>query len=1287
MSGVGHPVRRGYVSRPFVGLPKGPTDPLDGGGVDLNLTQAVASLPAAGSPPLVVGGVHGLGVAYAAVAVSVAHPSRPVLMLTPDEDSADAVARDLRFLLTSRGAAPPGGTPEVLRFPADERGPYAEQSPETSAIMERVAAQFALAVGCPPTFLVASAVAAARRVLPTVVLQRHAVLMVPGQRVDRDGLLRALTRGGYTHAAQVEDVGSCAVRGGIIDIWAPGQNRPVRVDLFGDEVESIRHFDPVTGRTLPGPGLEQWTLGPCREVILDDVTVPSARKALRDLADAHNTPTRQVNQMLADLEAGIPFFGIEGLLPALFPVTRPHLLDAMLNACATPPLLVVEDSIACVHALRQGWDALGAQHDRAVARGRMVFAPADHFADPDETERAMAALSTVHLERFALEEARGRTVDLASRGTQELRSAIVKGLASSRDHGAAAEAGQAHAVPADLLQPLTQKLKDLRAAQISTFVVADSLGGVERLRELLTGHGLGVRVCKALPDILDASALRAFHEPSVHAWLLHGRPHAPARGVELPALGVAFISEEDVFGHRQHRSPRTRAAFKTSLSDLEGGDYVVHVDHGVGIYRGLTRMALRGVEADYLQLEYAGGDKLYLPVTRINLVQRYAGADGGAHPRIDRLGGTAWENTKQRVKKAILAMAGELLTLYAKRELAQGVAMPPPDALYTEFEAEFPFDETPDQAKAISECLADLTRGKPMDRLVCGDVGYGKTEVALRAAMHVALSGKQVAVLAPTTVLAQQHFLTFSERMKNYPVRIEVISSFRAAKEHKGVLQRVKEGQVDILVGTHRLLNADVMFRDLGLLVVDEEHRFGVAHKERLKQMRTNAHVLTLSATPIPRTLQMSFFGVRDLSLIQTPPQDRRAVRTMVTRFSQEEIKEAITRELRRGGQVYFVHNRVQSIHAMRDFLGRLIPEARMGVGHGQMEPRALEDVMMKFIRKDLNLLLCTTIIESGIDIPSANTIIINRADRMGLAQLHQLRGRVGRSDQRAYALLLIPPASTITPQAKKRLEVLQRFADLGAGFQVAQHDLELRGAGELLGKQQHGHVAAVGFEMYADLLAQAVQELKGRAGLLSQRDAPDPEVNLPVRALIPDGYIPDVHERLALYQRLATADGSPAVYDEIGASTDLYGEPPPEVLALAEIMVLKLKLREMRARGLDAAVVAADKKGKTAARPRALDGVAAAATRSLEDGMRVIVTLGEGGALDPQKLLAWIETDPARRRLTPQMKLVWQPTPQELVAAGDDVTALCRRLLNTLLETAMPDQKPKSVLRPHAIH
>jgi transcription-repair coupling factor (superfamily II helicase) len=1208
-------------------------------------------------------------VAYAAAALRRHHPDRLVMVVTPDDDGAESVCRDLRFLCASGGSLRDA---RVVGFPADERGPYAEQSPDAAGIMERVATLFALVSGRPPAFLVASAAAVARRTLPVHALERLTQRLVRKQDTDRDALLRGLHDRGYTGVEHVEDVGTYAVRGSIVDVFAPGERWPVRIDLFGDEVESLRPFDPETQRTLPHGDLETWSFGPAREVVLDDESVSRARSTLRDLADAQDIPTRVVGRMLEDLQAHIPFFGVEGLLPAFHPPGRPTLLGFLASLSSVgDPVLVVEDPTGCAHALRSAADLLQAQHDKARAKRRLALPPSGHHASVDQVEEAFALLSRVDLERVSLEESGRPQVELGSRPTGDLRQAIVTGLKTSvgrdGDTGAAA----------DLLKPVVEKLKTLRAGGVVTLVVAETRGGVERLKELLDGHGLGVRPLKEFPDLFDATALSRWYDPSVHAWVVQGKPCGPARGVEIPHLGVAFIAEADIFGKRAQRTPKHRAAFKTSLSDLEPGDHVVHVDHGVAAYRGLTRMALRGVEGDFLLLEYAGGDKLYLPVTRINLVQRYVGA-GEGHARLDRLGGVAWQNTKQRVRHAILAMAGDLLNLYARRELAVGHAFPPPDATFREFEAAFPFEETPDQQKAIDDCLADLRRGKPMDRLVCGDVGYGKTEVAMRASVVVAMGGKQVAVLAPTTVLAQQHYNTFTERLKAHPVRVEVVSSFRQPRELRAVLKEVKEGKVDVLVGTHRLLNPDVAFKDLGLVVVDEEHRFGVQHKERLKQLRASSHVLTLSATPIPRTLQMAFLGVRDLSLIQTPPADRRAIRTTLARFSPDAIREAVLRELKRGGQVYFVHNRVQSIGAMRDFLSRLVPEARIGVGHGQMESRALEETMLAFIKKETNLLLCTTIIESGIDIPTANTIIINRADQMGLAQLYQLRGRVGRSADRGFALLLVPPASNLTPEATRRLEALQKFTELGAGFQVAQHDLELRGAGELLGKSQHGHVAAVGYEMYAELLAQAVMEIKGKGGGVGRDDVPDPEVNLPVRAFIPESYIPDVHDRLGLYQRLASARQTSEIYDEVGAAADQNGEAPPELTALAEVMVLKQKLRDIRARSLDvgAPTAVSEKRAPTRGRDSAREGVAAASTRPLEDGMRILVTLGEGCLLDPARVLEWIGKDPDRRRLTPQMKLVYTPTPAELLAAGEDVTALCRRLLNTLVEVALGPAK-----------
>jgi len=583
---------------------------------------------------------------------------------------------------------------------------------------------------------------------------------------------------------------------------------------------------------------------------------------------------------------------------------------------------------------------------------------------------------------------------------------------------------------------------------------------------------------------------------------------------------------------------------------------MVHVDFGIGLYRGLIHLKSGGVEGDFLLLEYAGGDRLYLPVDRLNLVQKYAGGEG-ADPRIDRLGGSGWEKAKSRARAAAEEMAQELLTIQAARHLHNGTRFSPPDALFREFEAEFAYEETPDQLAAIEDVIADMISDRPMDRLVCGDVGYGKTEVAMRAAFKAVLDGKQVAVLVPTTILAQQHYETFTKRFANHPVTVEVLSRFRPPAVQKEILKRLAKGEVDIIIGTHRLLQSDVTFRDLGLLVVDEEQRFGVSHKEKLKKLRATVDLLTLTATPIPRTLHMAMTGIRDLSIIDTPPVDRLAIKTFVARFSEELIREAVLRELRRGGQVFFVHNRVQTIDAMAEHLKRIVPEATIAIGHGQMDEKELERVMLGFMHGESNLLVCSTIIESGLDIPTANTLIVNRADTFGLSQLYQIRGRVGRSKQRAYAWFLLPPEGTITDDARERLRILQEITELGAGFRIASHDLELRGAGDLLGKSQSGHIAAVGLDLYTELLEEAIHRMKGEERI----ERVEPEIRLGIPAFIPETYVPQPNQRLILYKKLTQAQDPAEVDDVRQEMIDRFGPIPPATETLFRVMTVRIWL------------------------------------------------------------------------------------------------------------------------------
>jgi transcription-repair coupling factor (superfamily II helicase) len=632
---------------------------------------------------------------------------------------------------------------------------------------------------------------------------------------------------------------------------------------------------------------------------------------------------------------------------------------------------------------------------------------------------------------------------------------------------------------------------------------------------------------------------------------------------------------------------------------------MVHLDFGVGIYRGLQHLTLGAIEGDFLLLEYAGGDKLYLPVDRISLVQRYVGAEG-IEPHVDKLGGAAWDRAKAKAREAIKEMAEELLKIYAARQIQEKNGFSPPDELYREFEASFAFEETPDQLSAIDDVLRDMESSKPMDRLVCGDVGYGKTEVALRAAFKAVMDGKQVAVLVPTTVLAQQHLETFRERFRAYPVAVEMLSRFRSAKEQKTILAEVAKGGVDIIIGTHRLLQKDVAFKDLGLLIVDEEQRFGVTHKERLKKYRSVVDIITLTATPIPRTLYMSLMGIRDLSIIDTPPVDRLAIKTHVARFADELIHEAVLRELRRGGQIFFVHNRVQSIGAMAEHLGRIVPEARIAVAHGQMDEKELERVMLGFMHGETNLLLCTTIIESGLDIPNANTLIVNRADAFGLAQLYQLRGRVGRAKQRAYAYFLIPGEGAISADARERLRILQELTELGAGFRIATHDLEIRGGGDLLGARQSGNIAAVGFELYNELLEEAIRELKGEEMAVRV----EPEIKLRIPAFVPEEYVRDPNQRLVIYKKLTQAASTEDIAEVEEELADRFGKLPLATTYLLDVMRLRLRFKALLI------------------------------TEAEFDGRRLVLSFHRQTPVSPDTIIALLRENPRKYQFTPDYRL-----------------------------------------------
>jgi transcription-repair coupling factor (superfamily II helicase) len=1101
----------------------------------------------------------------------------PLVCLTADEDAAEQLASDLAFFLGGPGSLV---SPTVLQVPGDEVLPWDELSPDAAVVAERLGALFHLRQGTRFPALVLSWRALHKRVIPPDVLDKLSEMVGLGQELDRDDFLRRLADMGYQSSPLVEDLGTFSARGGIVDVFCPLYARPVRIELFGDTIESLRLFDPATQRTVEL--LKEVTLIPAREVLFTEATQRAAEAAARAAAERIDLPTSRLRETLDKIRERIPAYGMEALLPGFFEGGLATVLD-YLPHWAAEPLVYVDDPLGVERAA----DELDAEVQRvweeAQARKDLALPPEEHFASVESLRNGLARYSVLEGGGLSLATSPAPPVAFQFGTTNDLRQAI---LSHHGEEGA--------------LTPLVDRLQRWREMGIATAIACGSAGQVDRVKRLLLDRNVMVRAHGE--HFQDAPALR---DPSVWAHLFTGEV---SHGFVDQAGQLAVLSDEEIFGARARRrvTRRSEQPFGAAFRELKEGDLIVHTDFGIGRYAGLTKMQVQGIPGDFLVLEYAGRDKIYLPVSRMRLIQKFTGGDP-SKVVLDKLGTTGWLRTKQRVKEALLKMAAELLRLYAARQAHPGLSFSEPDRYFRQFEADFEFDETPDQARAIEEVLADMQKPQPMDRLVCGDVGYGKTEVAMRAAFKATLDRKQVAVLVPTTILAQQHFHTFRNRFADYPVTIEVVSSLRKSADVREVLKRTQEGKVDILIGTHKLLGADVGFKDLGLLVVDEEQRFGVKHKERIKQLRTQVDVLTLTATPIPRTLHMSMSGLRDMSIIATPPQDRRSIRTFVTKFDPPTIREAMLREVQRGGQVFFVHNRVQSIHSMERLLNELVPEVTIRIAHGQMGEGQLEKVMSDFVDRKFQVLLSTSIIESGLDIPSANTMIVNRADTFGLSQLYQLRGRVGRSKERAYAYLLVPARSSVTREAQRRLEVLQAFTELGAGFTIASHDLEIRGAGNLLGHDQSGTIAEIGFDLYTQLLEEAVAEMRGEP----PRVEVEPEITLPLPALIPDDYVPDVHQRLVLYKRFSSAGSPDEVSDLRAELVDRFGELPDELDTLTELTLLKLEMRGLR-------------------------------LRALESGpARLVVTLGPDALLDGGKLAALVQKSKGVYRLTPDLKLI----------------------------------------------
>ena len=934
--------------------------------------------------------------------------------------------------------------------------------------------------------------------------------------------------------------------------------------------------------------MQRVSIFPIRDVSFSSQAVSRLETWLREYGETVAVPTRRIHAYLEDAQAGRYFAGCD----ALWPVMMGNGVSILESLSVGRTIYLHEYKELMTH-WQERYERGEASFKEARELGDVAVEVCQHFLEAEAIAKVLNGVSkVVSLTHFALE-------------TSE-RPAVMKRLFELEDTVALRRKDSGLG---SILEPIAEALRDQLRRGGHILIAASSSLKAERLRELLREHRLDIPTVEKVPDGLLAGRWER------DAW----------NGISSAVIEESFVDvERDLlvlhdglfFERRTSQSKKRRAVSKDGLQDLKTlshGDPIIHVEHGIGRYQGLTRLNAGGVPGDYVQLEYADGDKLYLPVYRLNLLQLYRGPQDKA--RLDKLGGLRWEKVRKKVKDALIAMAHQLLEVQARRSALEGHQMERPDEHYRAFEKSFPFQETPDQAKAISEVIDDLCSPEPMDRLICGDVGFGKTEVALRATFLSVNSGFQVLILVPTTVLAEQHARRFRERLEPEGINVEVLNRFRTKSEQAKIVERLKGGRVDVVIGTHRLLSADIAPKNLGLLVVDEEHRFGVKHKERIKQLKHRVNVLAMSATPIPRTLYMSLSGIRDVSVISTPPSQRDDIRTEIARFDEELIGSAIERELQRGGQVFVLHNKVQSIEGFAETIRGLVPSARIAVAHGQMTGSKLEAIMVAFVRREVQVLVSTTIIENGIDIPSANTMIIDRADTFGLSQLHQIRGRIGRGRQKAYAYLLLPRTESVTRDAASRLNILRRFSSLGAGYEIARHDLELRGAGDLLGAEQSGHVAAIGYELYMQLLEDAVEHVKGRKDVLSV----EPEIKLPFSAVIPDSWMPDPMYRLDLYRKLSTALSDDEIWELEEDAVSFHGKPPEEFRSLVEMMLHRRRLKRL--------------------------GVSVMSVGVVETELKVALNFIEGAPINPAAMMTLVTSEPKSFEVRPDGRLVLKMT------------------------------------------
>jgi transcription-repair coupling factor (superfamily II helicase) len=1043
---------------------------------------------------------------------------KPCLVILPQAKDANRFYRELEFFLPEFFVNKDPGVRRLYDFPAYDISPLAGLSPHRDVITRRLQSLYALTSQKDP-IVITSVEAILFKILPQEAMRKAIFSMEAGDEVERDTLIQLLEENGYLRTSLVEERGDYSVRGGVIDIFPPLYSQPVRLEFWGDHIESIRHFDGLSQRSTDH--LKEVHLLPASEIIMGRENVERARSMGRlpsQLRDVGSFPGQEawLNHFYSHLDTLFDYFPRNGLS---------ILIDSL-------RIEMEEDRFS-----------EKAQKDRETYRQEAAEreSPFPEIKGMLLSRQTIGSLledyQRINFSEVAIEKEEDSQRSIHVRETFQLDDDLDVRLAGK---------GRVS------LAPLAEKISGWLNLESRVVLVCRTEQQAHRLEEIL--HNYRVEVDQVVSHWSSVSIRKGLS-------ICIGRL---TQGFVWPELGTYVISEDEIFGPKRPRA-KTREMKPdgglnwTALSQLKEGDLVVHRDHGIGRYGGLSNMEIGHKLNDFVIIEYADNDRLYIPADRLSILQKYIGADE-RNPKLDRLGGRSWDLAKKKAKRSVMEIAKQLVEIYALRKYRKGFAFSHPDNYFREFEATFEYEETPDQIKAIEDVLSDMESGRPMDRLVCGDVGFGKTEVAIRAAFKAVMDGKQVALLVPTTILAEQHYETFTERMEPYRVRVGVLSRFKTRAEQKETLAKVRSGKIDVLIGTHRILQKDISFHELGLLIIDEEQRFGVKQKERLKRYRALVDVLALTATPIPRTLHMSLMGVRDLSIIESPPEERLAIQTYLSPYDESTIVHAIESELERKGQVFFVHNRVQTIDHITNKLFQMVPQARFAIAHGQMKERDLEETMISFLQKEIDVLVCSTIIESGLDIPSVNTIIINEVDRFGLSQIYQLRGRVGRSKEHAYAYLLLSSGSRITREAEKRLKALMDFSHLGAGIHLAMHDLKIRGGGNILGFTQSGHIAAIGYELYMKLVEQAIAELKGE----TWREEIDPEINADMPAYLPGYYVSDTDVRLNLYRRLSSLSEESdleVMEEEMG---DRFGPPPEEVSNLLNVMSVRLLLKRM---------------------------------------------------------------------------------------------------------------------------